>query len=299
MQCKLVSLFGLGPMGVGLASQLLSKAYTVNLWNRTAGKGTGLAEQGAIVKASPAEAIRGAPVIISALPEHIALQEVLFDVDWAHELSGRTIINVGSMSPSRSQAFMDACEAHQACYIEVAAMGSVDDIEASNLQLLIGAAAPDYQRIKPLLQDISTKVSFIGDVGQAVALKLALLQLSASLTTAFSASISLVMEQGLDTDVFMNHLRGSSLYAALFDQKLPRLLARDYQKPNFSGRHLQRELALFLEQAEQNGLNVNSAQSINDLLCLTRAKGLQNQDFSALHDIVYPPRDSKPDSTAD
>jgi len=293
MKNKAVTLFGLGAMGLGLANHLLSKAYTVYIWNRTASKTMALAERGAIVKASAAEAIKSAPVIISALPERMALQEVLFDVDWAHALSGRTIINVGSISPSRSQALTDACEAHQAFYVEVAAMGSVNDIGALNLQLLIGATESDYLRVNDLLQDISTKVSLIGEVGQAAALKLALLQMSASLTAAFSASIGLIMEQGVDIDVFMNHLRGSTFYAALFDQKLPRLLARDYQNPNFPGRHLQRELALFLEQAELSGLNVNSVESIHDLLSLTGLKGLQDLDFSALHDVVYPPREGK------
>ncbi|NOZ53682.1 MAG: NAD(P)-dependent oxidoreductase [Gammaproteobacteria bacterium] len=291
MQHKSVTLFGLGPMGLGLATQLLENAYTVNIWNRTAGKSISLAEQGAIVKATVVEAITSATVIICVLPDYLALQEVLFDADWAHELAGRTIINFGSISPSRSQALMDACEAHQACYVEVAAIGSVDDIAASNLQLLVGATEADYRCINDLLGDISATVSLVGEVGQAVALKLALLQLTSSLTAAFSASIGLITEQGLNIDVLMNHLRDTTLYAALFDQKLPRLLTRDYQAPNFPGRHLQRELMLFLEQAEQSGLNVHSVESMTDLLSLSTAKGLQDMDFTALHDVIYPPRD--------
>jgi len=91
-------MFGFGAMGEAIARRLLSQQYQLNIWSRTSEKLIVLAESGAMVKSSVAEAIMSADTIICVLPDVVALQEVLFDVDWAHELQGRMVINFGSVN---------------------------------------------------------------------------------------------------------------------------------------------------------------------------------------------------------
>jgi len=62
----------------------------------------------------------------------------------------------------------------------------------------------------------------MGEVGSAAAVKLALNQLIASLTAAFSLSLGFVQRQGTDVELFMQILRQSALYAPTFDKKFPR-----------------------------------------------------------------------------
>ncbi|WP_455365127.1 NAD(P)-dependent oxidoreductase [Kaarinaea lacus] len=286
-----VSLFGVGAMGEAIARRLLARQYQLNVWNRTPEKLVTLAEAGAIVKSSAANAIKSADTIICVLPDVLAIQEALFDVDWAHELHDRTIINFGAVNPSRSQALMDAFQAHQASYIEVAAMGSVDDVANGNLQLLVGAAEGDYQRVSGLLQVLSNRVSFVGEVGNAVALKLAMQQMAATLFCAFSTSISMIKEQGLDVDMFLDFLRASPLYTPLFDQKLPRILGRDYARASLPARHLERDLKLFLEETEELGLNAHHVESIKELVGLCVARGMQDLDYTAVYDVINPPKE--------
>lgn len=290
---KTVTFFGFGAMGLAIARRLLSRQYQLNVWNRSAEKLISLAESGAIVKASPAEAIRSSDTIVSVLPDLSALQEVLFDKDWAHALHGRCIIHFGSVNPSRSQAIMDAFHAHQASYVEVAALGSVDDVAAGNLQLLIGASEEDYTKVQPILSDLSDQVRYIGEVGDAVAMKLAMQQMTATVFCAFAASLSLVREQGLSVDLFMEFLRRSPLYSPIFDQKLPRLLSRDYSQSSLPAKHLERELKLFLEEAEELGFNSHHVESIRDLIGFCVARGMHDMDFTAVYDVINPPRDEE------
>ncbi len=89
----------------------------------------------------------------------------------------------------------------------------------------------------------------IGPVGSAVALKLALNHLIAAETSAFALSLELVQRSGVAVETFMAILRESALYAPTFDKKLPRLLKRDYHHPNFSTRHLLKDLRLCCQEA--------------------------------------------------
>lgn len=286
-----VSQFGFGAIGEAIARRLLARHYRLNVWNRTPEKLVPLAEVGAIVKSTAANAIRSADTIVCVLPDVIAIQEVLFDVDWAHELHGRTVINFGSVNTSRSQALMDAFHAHQCGYIEVAAIGSADDVANSNLQLLVGATEHEYQQVSGLLNDLSSQVTYAGDTGDAVALKLALQQMAATLFCAFSVSVGMIKERGLDIDRFMDFLRASPLYTPLFDQKLPRILGRDYARSSLPARNLERDLKLFLEDTEELGLNAHHVESIKDLLALCVARGMRDMDYTAVYDVINPPKE--------
>jgi 3-hydroxyisobutyrate dehydrogenase len=93
----------------------------------------------------------------------------------------------------------------------------------------------------------------------------------------------------VEVDQFMDFLRASAMYTPLFDQKLPRMLSRDYSNASLPAKHLERELKLFLEEAEDLGINAHHVQSIRDLLSLCVARGMQDLDFTAVYDVLSPP----------
>ena len=97
-----------------------------------------------------------------------------------------------------------------------------------------------------------------------MAAKLALNQLIASLTHAFSLSLHLVQHAGVDVEAFMGLLRSSALYAPTVDKKLDRELAGDDANPNFPTAHLRKDLGLFLAAAQGAGLAVEGLDRLDD-----------------------------------
>ena len=286
-----VAMFGFGEVGLAMATRLLSLGYVVNVWSRSPEKLTALEQAGTIVQPTEVDAIKSADLIISSLPDSPSLQEVLFHNDWAHELHGRTILHFGSLNASRSQAIMDAFQAHQSSYIEVAAMGNREQVKSGKWQLFVGAEQTDYESVKNLLADLSNNVTYIGAVGDAAALKLALQQLTVSVFCAFSSSISLIKESGVDIDVFMKFLRQSPVYAPMFDNALGALLDRDYAQAVTPSKHIEKDLKLFLEATDELGLTTHHVESIRELIGFCVARGLKDLDFTAVHDVINPPKE--------
>ena len=62
-----VGFIGLGKMGAPIAANIKAAGHEVRVWNRTAGKATALAADGATPVASPAEAVDGADVLLTML----------------------------------------------------------------------------------------------------------------------------------------------------------------------------------------------------------------------------------------
>lgn len=285
-----IACFGFGPIGVAIVERLLAAEYPVHIWNRTAERAVALMNKGALLSGSIEENIRAADIILSSLPNAPAIQEVLLEVHWAHELEGRIVLQLGNLNPQRSCAIQDAFQAHGAQYIEAPLMGSVDDAVNGQLQALVGATQKQYQLIKPLLAEFVRESHHIGDVGQASAMKMAFTKLTALLMCGLSGSLSLLEAHNVSSESFMSLLRASSLYAPLFDQKLERVLQRDYSAAQLPVKNLLQELNLLSEALEDSSINAPYMEGIQDLLYLTVAKGLTDSDYSALHEVIFPPR---------
>jgi 3-hydroxyisobutyrate dehydrogenase len=83
-------------------------------------------------------------------------------------------------------------------------------------------------------------------------------------------------------------LRENALFATALEKKLPRLLTRDYQHPNFSTCHLLKDVELFLKEASSYELTARSLEVIRPVLERTIALGLGSSDYSAISGIVNP-----------
>jgi len=286
-----IALFGTGLMGKPLAIRLLDADYKLVVWNRTPDKAAPLAQLGAIQAETPAQAIRSADVLITWLADKTAIQEVLFPAERASLLEGKTILQMGTIGPSHSRGIEDAAHAHGAKYLEAPVLGSIPEAVKGTLLVMVGSSPEQYQQYLPLLKVFGENPVHIGDVGQAAAMKLAFNQLIAGLTASFSLSLGLIQEEGVRVEMFMDMLRESALYAPTFDKKLVRMLERDYEDPNFPTRHLLKDTDLFLDAAAEHGLTGAGLEGVRDIIAITMAKGLANADYSAINEVIHPPRD--------
>ncbi len=288
-----VALFGTGLMGAPLAGRLLDAGYRVVVWNRTAEKAAPLVAKGALLAESPAQAAASAEVLITWLSDQAAIQEVLFPAERASVLEGKTLLQMATIGPEHSRCLQDAAHAHGADYLEAPVLGSIPEARAGSLLLMVGATEEQFARYRPLLAVFGQNIVHVGEVGQAAAMKLAFNQLIAGLTASFSLSLGLVQEEGVRVELFMDMLRDSALYAPTFDKKLLRMLQRDYANPNFPTRHLLKDIDLFIDAAGDHGLTTAALEGVRDITSLALAKGLADTDYSAINEVIHPPREDK------
>jgi 3-hydroxyisobutyrate dehydrogenase len=284
-----VALIGTGLMGRPMAERLLAAGYGVVVYNRTHSKTEPLALLGAEVAESANRAIQSAEAVILMLTDAAAIREVLFQPNNSGVVSGRTIIQMGTISPTESTELANEVLQRGGDYLEAPVLGSIPEAEAGRLLVMVGGSEEQFQRWLTLLQCLGPKPTIIGEVGKASALKLALNQLIAILTTGFALSLGFVQRHGIEVDLFMKILRQSSLYAETFDKKLNRMLDRYYDNPNFPGKHLVKDVELFLSEARTANLELSTTQGVLDLLELSLAKGFADGDYSALYEAACPP----------
>ena len=284
-----VALIGTGLMGRPMGERVLAAGYHLTVFNRSRDKAERLRSSGAEIAATAAGAIDSAECVLLMLTDGVAIWEVLFNENPKPDLGQRTVIQMGTISPTESIGIHKEVLECGGDYFEAPVLGSIPEARAGSLVMMMGASRVQFERWSTFLQCFGPEPLLVGEVGKAAALKLALNQLIASLTAGFAMSLGFVQRQGVEMNLFMKIVRQSALYAATFDKKLERMLNRDYANPNFPTKHLLKDVGLFRDEAKEVNLELRAIEGIRDLLALTLDKGFVDDDYSALFEAVCPP----------
>ncbi len=284
-----VALLGTGLLGQAVAERLHATGHNLSAYNRSAEKTLPLRRLGIRIAPTAEDAISHAKAVLLLLADAAAIRALLFDQTTRRVVTGRTIIQMGTIGPSESGSIRQEIERLGGRYLEAPVLGSMAEARAGTLLIMVGADAEHFAEWEPFLRCLGSDVRLIGPVGTAALLKLALNQLIAAETAAFALSLGLIRNEGIEVETFMALLRKSALYAPTFDKKLPRLLERNYEQPNFSVRHLLKDVELILQAAETRHLASGGLQGIRSLLKDTIDLGLGAVDYSALYERIDPP----------
>ncbi|PNH08528.1 putative 3-hydroxyisobutyrate dehydrogenase, mitochondrial [Tetrabaena socialis] len=202
------------------------------------------------------------------------------------------VIGVGLMGPKESAALAVEVAAAGGLYVEAPVLGSQPEAEKGTLLIMVGAEADPREEPQGAVWRLllclgqEPNIHFIGPVGTAAAVKLALNQLIASLTVGFSTSLGLVQRSGAPVDKFMSILRASALYAPTYDKKLQKMIDRDYGVANFPTKHLLKDVRLFEAEAAAAGLDTRLLAALQGVVQDTVDRGLGETDYSSVYDAV-------------
>lgn len=281
-----VTLIGTGLMGKPMVERLLGLGHNVVVYNRTSEKTKSLEALGATIAPTATHGIQASPLTIFMLVDAMAIREILFPPGEKPNLQGRTILQMGTISPGESVALAQEIHMRIGDYLEAPVLGSISEAQAGQLIVMVGGSVSQFDRWADLLKCFAPEPLFIGRVGQAASLKLALNQLIASHITAFSLSLSLIQQLGVGVEIFLKVLRQSSLSAPMFEKKLSRLLDRNYVQPNFTTAHLLKDVNLFLQASEALSLENSALKGIRSLLEKTLERGFGQMDYSSVFETI-------------
>lgn len=92
-----VTVIGLGPMGAKMAETFLEKGHPTTVWNRTASKAAPLVAKGAVLAATPEEALAANELVVISQTDYRAMYDSIGTATGA--LKGRTLVNLSSGTP--------------------------------------------------------------------------------------------------------------------------------------------------------------------------------------------------------
>jgi 3-hydroxyisobutyrate dehydrogenase-like beta-hydroxyacid dehydrogenase len=200
-----IGIIGLGSMGAPIARRLLAAGHHVCGYNRTRSRTEALAAQGLEPADTPADAIRGADLLITMVSDDAALEEVLF-TDGRLLTAGETGLVHVCMS-TISDTLADRLETtHRElgqAYVSAPVFGPPEGAQNGKLFIAAAGPAPALERIRPAL-DVLGRVDVIGERPAAANIvKVAGNFLMASAVEGLRESIALVTAAGANPTQFI------------------------------------------------------------------------------------------------
>ncbi|MCP4150101.1 MAG: NAD(P)-dependent oxidoreductase [bacterium] len=287
-----IAFIGTGFMGEPMAFRLLDAGYQLVVYNRTISKTTDLQKRGASVAKLAQDAVEQADVSIIMLTGYPAIYETLFEDPGMYNLwKGKTHIQMSTISPVESLLLKDYVEKSGGNYLEAPVLGSIPQVKAGQLLVFGSGSQSLFEKWHDLFACFSNNRIFIGETGQATALKLALNQLAFMQTAAFSMSLGYLRETGVNTDLFMDILRNTGIYSKGLERKADAFLKRDYSNTRFPLNLMLKDISLMVEQFQNAGIDVAPLQGAQRVIKKGVDKGNGLRDGLSVYDVFHPEND--------
>jgi len=278
-----LSYIGLGMMGGRMAARLLSKGHAVTGYNRTRSKAEALAGDGLRIAGTPREAAAAADVTFVMVANSEALKSVADGGDGfiAGLSAGKMIVDMSTVSPALSRELASRVRGTGADMVDAPVSGSVLTLEQGKLSIMVGGDRATFDRLKPLLEDIGPKVTYVGANGLAVSMKIATNISVAVQMLAFAEGVLLAEKSGIPRQTAVEVMTHSAIGSPMLQYRGPFVL----QMPGeawFNTTMMQKDLRLALEMGRELGVPLPTTSTTNEWLTATRAIGLADDDFAAV-----------------
>ena len=282
-----IGVVGLGAMGSRIAGRLASVGHEVYVTNRTRARADALIDQGAIWCDSPRDTARSADVVISMVTDSAALEAVASGPDGllAGLSSGKVHVDMSTVSPTASRALAERVSARGASMVAAPVSGSLPAVEQGTLSIIAGGDADAYTRVEPLLRQLGRTVTFVGDNGHALLLKLAINISLGVQMLAFSEGLLLAERGGVARQVALDVLASSTIGSPMLQARAPLLLDLP-DRAWFDVTQMQKDIRLALDSARALGVPLPSTEVADDMLTSARARGYEHRDIAALFRVL-------------
>ena len=226
-----VAVLGIGAMGHGMATSALRGGIPTIVWNRQPEATRDLAELGAEVAETAADAARRAAIVVTMVTDTDAVISIARDQGMLAALAPGAIwvqmSTIGVAGIERVAAMVDV-DRPDVTVLDAPVSGSKDPAEQG--QLTIFASGPDEarSRVAPLFDALGQRTIWVGPVGAGSRLKLVNNTWVAFAAEAVATSVALAGRLGLETGIVVDALGGSPLVSAWQAAKLQRIAKGEF-----------------------------------------------------------------------
>jgi 3-hydroxyisobutyrate dehydrogenase-like beta-hydroxyacid dehydrogenase len=278
---------GLGVMGSQMVARLLGKGHGVTGYNRTRAKAQWLIESGMKWADSPRAVCAAADITFAMVTNSTALKAIVDGPDGilAALTSAKTFIDMSTVSPSFSRETAGRVREKGADMVEAPVSGSVITLQEGKLSVMVGGRRETFERVKPILEDIGPKVTYVGDNGLALSMKIATNLSLAVQMLAFCEGVLLAEKSGIARETAVEVLTHSAVASPMIHYRGPFVL----QQPDvawFDVNMMQKDMLLALEMGRNLDVPLPSTALANEFLTAARGMGLEKKDFAVIFDVL-------------
>ncbi len=276
-----VAVLGIGLMGYRMAQRLLEAGHEVHVWNRTHERAAPLADLGATVHASAAQAAAAAECVITMLENGPVVGEVLFGLGAAQAMAaGTLVIDMSSIRPSEARDHAARLGERGVAHLDAPVSGGTVGAEKGTLAIMAGGRPQDYQRALPLFASLGHP-THVGPHGAGQLAKLANQMIVGITIGAVAEALLLAAKGGADMAKVREAIQGGFADSRILQLHGLRMVERDFTPHGRLSVQL-KDMRNAMATAQEIGFDAPITQLFESLYAAGDEHGLGGLDHSGL-----------------
>jgi len=226
-----VAVLGTGIMGSAMARNLAAAGLTTTVWDRSSAATAPLAEAGAMVAASPGEAVREAGVVITMLPTAEVVESVIFTEGVAAQFTaGGVWAQMGTIGVTATIqiAARLAGLRPDVMFADAPVSGSKGPAENGDLLILASGPPAGEPVLNPVFSVLGRRTVWLGEAGQGSRMKLVVNAYMSVLIEGVAEALELAGRFGIESGRLAEVIEGGPLDAPIADAKLHKMERGDF-----------------------------------------------------------------------
>lgn len=289
MKNKKIGIVGLGRMGGNMARCLKDKGYQIaGLYDIQAEVAAGLAQEiGGQACKTLKEVTAVSDIILTVVTNDQAMKDIYLGSDNLLDgADGRIFINCATLTPSIHIELQKETEKVAAQSLEACMASSIPQARNGDLFLMIGGRKEVFDSVKPLLEDLSKALHYVGDMGKASEVKALVNMVMNINTAALAEGLGIGEALGLDLKMLCQVFSQTGANSRVLETDSEDMIARDHDC-YFSAEHAAKDSAIALSLAEGVGIAAPLAKATWKQYQTMVEKGLGALDKSGVAELTF------------
>jgi 2-hydroxy-3-oxopropionate reductase len=276
-----IGFIGIGLMGAPMATNLIRAGFQLQVWNRTTSKCDPLLKMGAKFATSPAEAARGARVVITMLESGATATEVLAGGLLEALEPGSTLIDMSSIAPAIAEDHAKLVMARGVRYIDAPVSGGTVGAQNAKLAIMTGGLEEEIESVRTIFSAMGS-VTHVGPHGRGQLCKLVNQAIVAISIGAVSEGLLLAARGGANPAKVREAIMGGFCQSRILELHGQRIIDRNFS-PGGTVKNQIKDLNAVLEVASRLGLELPLTSRVRELFIDHANAGGEMNDHSALY----------------
>ncbi|PMB97044.1 2-hydroxy-3-oxopropionate reductase [Brevibacterium luteolum] len=284
---KKIAFIGLGIMGLPMAKNLQAAGFSVTGYNRTPAKAQKLAEAGGTAAASVAEAVAGADVIITMVPDSPDVEAVLTGDDGvlANAEKGAVWIDNSTIRPDVARELAEQARDAGLRPLDAPVSGGEQGAIDAALSIMVGGEKADFDSVSDVFEAVGKTIIHVGPAGSGQTVKAANQLIVAGNIQMLAEAVIFLEAYGVDMESALTVLGGGLAGSKVLDQKGQKMLERSFE-PGFRLELHHKDMGILTAAAREAGVVTPLASAVAQFIASTVQQGNGGLDHSGLLTVV-------------
>ncbi len=278
-----IGIIGTGMLGNAVGLHLLEKKFDLIVYNRTKSKIDELVKNGANAAETPASVASSSDIVFTIVKDASAVEQVSFGKNGIIEGKNDHLVvcDMSTINPISSKSISKKFKEHGITWLDTPVMGGPNVAIKGELVLMASGDKESYEKYKEVFDTIANKTFFLGDVGTAHSVKLAMNLQIALLALALSEGITLARGALVGPEVFLQILNSTYFKTGMSENKAYKMINDQFQ-PTFTLENLRKDLATINQAANAFGVKLPMSLMAEEIYQKAVNDGFGDLDYTGI-----------------